>query len=218
MIDQQLLAYLEGFISVERKERFQHVLEERTNFITVAIEDVFQLHNTSAVIRSCEAFGIQTAHVIESRFGKRLDKNIAMGAQQWVDVHRHETTGSCISYLRGEGYQVIATTPHAESSLLEDFELTERTALFFGTEKEGLSEEVLHDADHLLKIPMVGFTESLNISVSAAIILQHLTTKMKRQGLPWQLSENEKLEKQLDWTKKSIKSIADILSRYNERK
>ena len=94
MVDQQLLKYLEGFISVERKERFQQVLEERTNFITVAIEDVFQLHNTSAVIRSCEAFGLQSAHVIEGRFGKRLDKNIAMGAQQWVDLQRHETTHS----------------------------------------------------------------------------------------------------------------------------
>lgn len=218
MIDQQLLAYLEGFISVERKERFRHVLKERTNFITVAIEDVFQLHNTSAVIRSCEVFGIQTAHVIEHRFGKRLDKNIAMGAQQWVDVHRHETTGGCISHLRGKGYQVVATTPHGESCHLEDFEITEPMALFFGTEKEGLSEEVLNEADHLLKIPMVGFTESLNISVSAAIILQHLTTKMKRQSQPWQLSDTEKLEKQLDWTKKSIKSIDDILSRYYERK
>ena len=218
MVDQQLLEYLERFISVERKERFRNVLEERTNFITVAIEDVFQLHNTSAVIRSCEAFGLQSAHVIEGRFGKRLDKNIAMGAQQWVDVYRHETTQSCISQLRGEGYRIIATTPHGNSCHLEDFDIKERTALFFGTEKEGLSEEMLREADGLLKIPMVGFTESLNISVSAAIILQHFTVKMKRQDLPWQLSDTEKLEKRLDWTRKSIKSIDDILSRFYGRK
>jgi tRNA (guanosine-2'-O-)-methyltransferase len=218
MVDQQLLEYLEGFISVERKERFQQVLEDRTNFITVAIEDVFQLHNTSAVIRSCEAFGLQSAHVIEGRFGKRLDKNIAMGAQQWIDVHRHETTQSCISQLRNAGYRIIATTPHGDSYHLEDFDIQERTALFFGTEKEGLSEDMLREADSLLKIPMVGFTESLNISVSAAIILQHLTIKMKRQDLPWQLSDTEKLEKRLDWTKKSIKSIDDILSRFYGRK
>lgn len=214
MEDQQLLTYLEEFISIERKERFLKILEERTKFITVAIEDVFQLHNTSAVIRSCEVFGIQTAHVIEARFGKILDKNIAMGAQQWVDVARYEDTKSCISYLRSEGYQIIATTPHNDSCLLEEFEIDKKSALFFGTEKEGLSEEVMQEADGFLKIPMVGFTESLNISVSAAILLQYLRSKLKKQGLPWQLSEVEKLEKRLDWTKKSIKSLDDILSRY----
>ena len=214
MEDQQLLTYLEEFISIERKERFLKILEERTKFITVAIEDVFQLHNTSAVIRSCEVFGIQNAHVIEGRFGKRLDKNIAMGAQQWVDVARYENTKSCISYLRGEGYQIIATTPYNDSCLLEEFKIDRKSALFFGTEKEGLSEEVMQEADGFLKIPMVGFTESLNISVSAAIILQHLSSKLKKQGMPWQLSDSEKLEKRLDWTKKSIKSLDDILSRY----
>ena len=214
MIDQQLLDYLEGFISAERKERFLNVLEERSKFITVAIEDVYQMHNTSAVIRSCEVFGLQQAHVIESRFGKRLDKNIAMGAQQWVDVQRHETTESCISLLREQGYRIVATTPHNDSCYLEDFKINEKTALFFGTEKDGLSEEVMGKADSFLKIPMVGFTESLNISVSAAIILQHLTVKMKSQQLPWRLSDEEKLEKRLDWTQKSIKSIDDILERY----
>ena len=214
MVDEQLLTYLEEFITIERKERFLKILEARTKFITVAIEDVFQMHNASAVIRSCEVFGIQTAHVIEDRFGKRLDKNIAMGAQQWVDVERYENTKSCVSHLRGEGYQIIATTPHIDSCLLEAFEVDKKSALFFGTEKEGLSEEVMQEADGFLKIPMVGFTESLNISVSAAIILQYLTTKLKQQELPWQLSDSEKLEKRLDWTKKSIKSLDDILLRY----
>ena len=214
MVDQQLLTYLEEFISQERKERFLQILEERTKFITVAIEDVFQMHNTSAVIRSCEVFGIQTAHVIEDRFGKRLDKNIAMGAQQWVDVERYENTKSCISHLRSEGYQIIATTPYNDSCLLEEFKIDRMSALFFGTEKEGLSEEVIQEADGFLKIPMVGFTESLNISVSAAILLQHLTSKLKSQGTPWQLSDSEKLEKRLDWTKKSIKSIDEIIDRF----
>ncbi|MDE3740717.1 TrmH family RNA methyltransferase [Maribacter polysaccharolyticus] len=216
MEDQQLLTYLERFISEERKERFIQVLEERTKFLTVAIEDVFQLHNTSAVIRSCEVFGIQTAHVIEGRFGKRLDKNIAMGAQQWVDVYRYGSTGDCIASLRDQGYRIVATTPHNDSCFLEDFEIEDKTALFFGTEKEGLSQEVLREADGFVKIPMAGFTESLNISVSAAILLQFLTVKLKGLQVPWQLSDREKLEKRLDWTKKSIKSIDKILERYSD--
>lgn len=214
MVDLQLLEYLEDFISEERKDRFLEVLEERTKYITVAIEDVFQLHNTSAVIRSCEIFGIQEAHVIEGRFGKRLDKNIAMGAEKWVDVHRYENTLDCISTLRSHGYSIIATTPHEETCLLNDFSIDSKTALVFGTEKEGLSDEALREADGFLKIPMAGFTESFNISVSAAIILQNLTEKLKKTDVNWQLNETEKLAKRLDWTKKSIKSIDAIMARY----
>lgn len=210
----QLLNYLEDFITPERKDRFLQVLENRTKFLTVAMEDVFQLHNTSAVIRSCEVFGIQEAHVIEGRFGNRLDKNIAMGAQQWVDVQRYQNTRNCIQALRDKGYQIIATTPLEDAIAMNDFKVDGKTALFFGTEKEGLSEELLNAADGLLQIPMFGFTESLNISVSAAILLQHLTSKLRTSDLPWQLTTQEKLKLQLDWTKKSIKSIDDILTRY----
>ncbi|SHI96146.1 TrmH family RNA methyltransferase [Pseudozobellia thermophila] len=216
MDDKQLLDYLEGFITEERKLRFSEILQERTKFLTVAMEDVYQMHNTSAVIRSCDVFGIQEAHVIENRFGKRLDKNIAMGAQQWVDVHRYGTTSQCIDSLKAKGYRVVATSPHNDSCYLEDFKIQGKTAFLFGTEKEGLSEEALQKSDGFLKIPMLGFTESLNISVSAAIILQHLTTELRKTPFDWRLTEGEKLEKRLDWTKKSIKSIDKILARLQE--
>lgn len=216
MIDLKLLKYLEEFISEERKERFLQILEERTYKITVAIEDVFQMHNTSAVIRSCDIFGIQSAHLIERKYGDQLDVQIAMGAQKWVDIHRYESTSTCIDTLKKEGYKIIATTPHNDSCLLDDFEFDGKTALFFGTEKKGLSDEVLEKADGFLKIPMVGFTESLNISVSAAIILQSLTTKLKKECADWQLTDDEKIIKQIDWAKKSIKSIDGVLSRYSE--
>ncbi|MFD2586893.1 TrmH family RNA methyltransferase [Croceitalea marina] len=212
--DHDLLLYLEEFLSEERKQRFMQVLANRTRFITVAIEDVYQLHNTSAVIRSCDAFGVQNVHVVEDRFGKRLDKNIAMGAEQWIDVSPYQTTGDCISSLKGDGYQIIATTPHNNSNLLADFKIRTKTALFFGTEKEGLSDEVLKKADGFLKIPMVGFSESLNISVSAAIIIQELCDDLRKSKLPWQLSDKEILEKKLDWTKKSINNVEGIIGRY----
>nr|WP_299388954.1 RNA methyltransferase [Allomuricauda sp.] len=214
MFDYDLLTYLETFLTQERKQRFLDVLEHRTKFLTVAIEDVFQLHNTSAVIRSCDAFGIQQLHVVEDRFGERLDKNIAMGAEQWVDVHRYQTTADCLNQLKDEGYQIVATSPHTDSLVLEDFVINRKTALFFGTEKEGLSEEVMQQADHHLKIPMVGFSESLNISVSAAIILQKLSQQIRKSSHPWQLSPLEILEKRLDWTKKSIKDVEGIIERY----
>lgn len=214
MQNNDLFTYLQGYLTEERKERFLEVLKNRTKFLTVAIEDVYQMHNTSAIIRSCDVFGIQEVHVVEDRFSKRLDKNIAVGAEQWVDVYKYQSTGECVSRLKDQGYQIMATTPHDDSLLLPDFFPKKKTALFFGTEKEGLSEEVMQQADGFLKIPMVGFSESLNVSVSAAIIIQELAHKVRNSDVNWQLSEDEIFEKRLDWTKKSIKSVEGIIERY----
>lgn len=214
MVDNDLLTYLETYLTQERKQRFLDVLQQRTRHITIAVEDVYQLHNTSAILRSCDAFGVQDLHVVENRFGKRLDKNIAMGAEQWVDVYRYKTVTDCISTLREDGYRIIATTPHNDSTLLPDFFPKQKCAIFFGTERKGLSEEVMHQADGFLKIPMVGFSESLNVSVSAAIIIQQLAQKVRNSHVDWQLSDIEMLEKRLDWTKKSIKDVNGIIKRY----
>ena len=140
---EELLNYLEGFITENRKEGFLRVLKNRTRHFTVAMEDVYQLHNTSAVMRSCEVFGIQELNVIEQKFGKRIDTEIAMGAQKWVDVNRFNSVQSCIDEMKFKGYQIIATTPHNDSCLLHEFDITKPAALFFGTERDGLSDEVM---------------------------------------------------------------------------
>jgi tRNA (guanosine-2'-O-)-methyltransferase len=212
----ELLTYLEGFISENRKAGFLRVLKNRTKHFTIAMEDVYQLHNTSAVMRSCEVFGIQELNVIEQKFGKRIDKEIAMGAEKWVDIHRFSTIQECISNLKSKGYQIIATTPHNDSCLLHEFDISKPSALFFGTERDGLSDEVLQQADGFLKIPMVGYTESLNISVSAAIIIQDITNRLRQSTINWQLSDDEILEKRLDWTRKSIKDIDFIEKKFFE--
>ena len=214
MVDLDLLEYLETFVTEERKKRFAEVLKNRTKYLTVAAEDVFQMHNASAIVRSCDVFGIQQLHLIEARFGQRIDKNIAMGAQQWVDVNSYDSSEACIQNLRNQNYKIAATVPSGNSVNLEDFQIREKTALFFGTEKEGLSSTVLEAADFLVQIPMVGFSESLNVSVSAAIILQKLSTELRKGDLPWQLTETEVLEKRFDWAKKSIKNSDQIIERY----
>lgn len=216
MVDLDYLQFLENILTDNRKERFLEVLKNRTNHFTVAVEDVFQMHNTSAVMRSCEVFGVQELHVIEQRFGKKIDKEIAMGAQKWVDIKAYETVDECIKKIKNNGYQIIATTPHENDCLLEDFDITKKSALFFGTERDGLSKEILDQADGFLKIPMVGFTESLNISVSVAIILQNITERLRKTNVDWQLSENEILEKRMEWAKNSIKDIKRIEKRYFE--
>ena len=216
MIDQNLLTYLESLLTENRKQRFIEILSRRTYHITVALEDVYQLHNTSAVMRSCEVFGLQQLHVVEERFGKRIEKEIALGAEKWVDIARHTNRNSCLQVLKEKGYQIIATSPHEGSTLLDDFDITTPSAIFFGTEKEGLHNDVLTRADGCIKIPMHGFTESLNISVAAAIIIQNLTSRLRNSTVNWKLTENQILEKRLDWARKSIKDIERIEARFYE--
>lgn len=214
MADQEILDYLLSFLTPRRRMLFEKVVEQRTNHFSVATQDVYQLHNTSAVIRSCDVFGIQNIHVIEERNLKKIDREIAMGAQKWVDVNRYNSTDSCIKKLREQGYQIVATSPHEGASELDDFDISKSSVFFFGTEKEGLSPEVMEQADASLKIPMVGFTESLNISVSAAIILQVLTNRLRKSDHDWQLSEAEKRELKFRWAKKSIKNAEQLIERY----
>ena len=214
--DIDYLTYIEDFITQDRQQRFLNILQSRTKHFTVAIEDVFQLHNTSAVMRTCEVFGIQELNVIEEKFGKDIDKEIAMGAQKWVDVNRFGSTTDCINNLKERGYRIIATSPHESSSPLDAFDITEPAALFFGTEKSGLSDEVLKAADGFVHIPMTGFTESLNISNSAAIIIQDITNRLRQSDIEWHLSEKEIIDKRIDWTRKSIKDIDFITQKYLE--
>ena len=216
-MDNQLLEHLLSFLTERRKNLFEEVISKRTRHFTVVTEDVYQMHNTSAVMRSCDVFGIQELHVIEEKISKEIDREIAMGAQKWVNIHRHHSTKECIDNLKEKGYQIIATTPHNNSTELKDFDILKKSAFFFGKEKEGLSDIVIDAADGYLKIPMYGFTESLNISVSAAIILQSVVTRLKDSGIDWELSEQEKNEIKLDWAKRSVKSSIKIIERYKNK-
>ena len=216
MNDMKLLQYLESYLTDRRKQRFDEVLANRTRHFTVAIEDIYQLHNTSAVLRSCDIFGIQDVHIIEDKYSDRIDGEIAMGAQKWVEVMKHSSAESCVDKMRSKGYQIVATTPHEEGHSLEEFDIRRPSCFFFGKEADGLSDIILHQADCFLTIPMYGFTESLNISVSAAIILQHVTSKLHESDLDWHLTEAEKFELRLDWCKKTIKSIDQIIERFNQ--
>ena len=214
MVDLEYLHFLENILTENRKNKFLKVLENRTNHFTVVVEDIFQMHNASAVMRSCEIFGIQELNVIEQRYGKSIDKEIAMGAQKWVDINTFDSVSNCVDTIKNKGYQIIATTPHENDCEMDDFDILKPSALFFGTERDGLSEEILQRADGFLKIPMVGFTESLNISVSAAIIIQNVMNRLRNSDIDWHLSKEEILRKRLAWAKNSIKDIKRIEERY----
>ena len=177
-----LLTYLEGFVTEKRKNLFRKILEDRTRHFTVVLEDIYHQHNASAVIRSCEIFGIQDVHVIENKYMSNVSKNITKGSQKWLSFNNYKNdtnnTSACLNSLKSKGYQIIATSPHNNACNLHDFDITKKSAFVFGVEKTGVSNEVINNADEILKIPMVGFTESLNISVATAIVLENLTYKL----------------------------------------
>lgn len=218
MTDPELIAFLEDLLTPARKGLFDKVVRQRTNHFTVVTEDVYQLHNTSAVMRSCDVFGIQNIHVIEERNLKKIDREIAMGAQKWVTLNRYHNSGDCIQNLREQGYQIVASTPHHDAAMLADFDISKPSAIFLGTETNGLSEEILDQADTFIKIPMAGFTESLNISVSAAIILQDITQRLRASKLNWELTENEKNEVKLEWLSKSFKNFDQLINKFQDKR
>lgn len=216
-----LLSYLESYLTENRKQLFEQVLEERTKHFTAVLEDIYQPHNASAVIRSCDVFGIQEVYTIENQFTNKISKHVARGSHKWVDIHRFkkdmDNTQPCLDHLKAKGYQLIATSPHIDSMLLNDFDISKKTAFIFGREKEGISDIIKENADGFLKIPMYGFTESLNISVAVAIILQQVTSKLKRSDLNWKLSVQEKREVYERWVQKSIRNVEMIISHYNSK-
>ena len=220
MIDEKLLKYFESFLTDHRKKLFKKVLEDRTRHFTVVLEDIFQPHNASAVVRTCDIFGVQDVHAIENKYNNKVSRHVAKGSQKWLSQYRYRNDGdntkACLAHLKEKGYQIIATTPHNNSCVLQDFDFTKKTAFVFGVEAEGVSDCVIEHADGFLKIPMVGFTESLNISVAAAIILQEVTTKLRNSNINWQLSTEEKELLYFDWVKKTIKNVASIEAHYRQ--
>ena len=132
-----------------------------------------------------------------------------MGSSRWLNIQRYNKTNNnslnCIKKLKKEGYRIVATSPHINDCNLHEFELSKgKTALFFGTEMEGLTDVVLQEADEYLKIPMYGFTESFNLSVAAAICLQHLSHQLRQQNIDWQLDKEAKERTLLNWLRYSV--------------
>lgn len=208
------LARLLSFVSANKQAIFQEVITNRTNHFTVVLEDIFQPHNASAILRSCDVFGVQNVHIIENKNEYNINPKVVMGASKWLDIHHHNekqnNTQDCINQLRKDGYKIYATSPHAKSYLIENVPIEEKFALFFGTEKDGLSDLVLEQADEHVKIPMFGFTESLNISVSGAISMYEISKRLHSSTINWQLTDDEKTALLIEWAKKVVKTSDKI--------
>ena len=204
-----LVTYLESFITDHKKQLFDRILEDRTKYITVAVENVYHAHNASAILRSCDCFGIQDIHAMEGEveFDFNPNEKIDKKASKWLDVYHYKyanSTKMCLDSLKSQGYKIVATSPHSDSHTLKTLPINQKVALFLGTEKRGLSNEVLEAADYKLNVEMYGFTESLNVSVCAAICLYELKQRLIQSDLNWRLTDEEKLRIRYDWIRKSL--------------
>ena len=211
------LDYMNEFITEERKEVLQRTVSQRTHYMRIMTENMFHPQNASAIMRHCEAFGIQQIHTVEDRCKFDPSVNIVRGTHKWVDVEHHENTAEALKALKAEGYRIVATTPHRCSATPESFDVTKgKFALVFGTEHAGISDAVLEAADDFLMIPMCGMVESLNVSASAAILIYMLSERIRQSVDGWQLSDSEQLKLLTRWTMSSVRDYERILRRAEE--
>lgn len=220
-MQKELIEHLRGFVTDRRDELFNKVLDNRTRYMNIVLENIYQPQNASAVLRSCDCFGVQDIHVIENSYKFDVDPEVAMGSSKWLSVYSHSEKGNntldTINQLKSEGYRIVATSPHANDVNIQDFDVEKgKFALFFGTELTGLSDIVMDNADEFVKVPMYGFTESFNISVCAALALFELSGKVRCSDVDWHLNNEEKAEIKLEWLRRSIKSSDEIIERFIE--
>lgn len=221
VVDEELVVYLGQYITTHKKTMMDRVLSQRTRFFTVVLEDIFKPHNASAVLRTCDCFGIQDIHLIEKTDTYKINPFVTRGAAQWVDLHKYYTpegsaVDDCFGKLRSEGYAIYGTSPAPDSLSIHDLPLipNQKVALVFGNEHEGISEEVKSKVDGLVHIPMRGFTESFNISVSASIFLYELMKRAAEVEIPnFNLTEQEQAALRLQWYKEIVPH-ADIHERH----
>lgn len=214
MKDQQIFEYLQQFLTDERLQKINHFAPESSDFVLPVIEDVYQFRNAAAIVRSVEACGFHKIVAMESQNKFNPNLRVTKGAETWVEVERLPHSLDSIEMIKNRGYKIVAVSPENNATLLPDFQITEPVALVFGTEAEGVTDEILDFADETLAIPMYGFTRSFNVSVAAAICAYELKQKLMRSNLDYKLSEEKLWKMKVRWAVNSIKSGEQILAKY----
>ena len=220
-LDEKVYSELVQLVSEHKRELFDEIAAQRTDYINVVIENLYKEHNASAVLRTCDCYGIKKLHVIENENQYKVNRDIALGAGKWVDVETHALGKppalECIKTLKQRGYKIIATTPHTDEFDIYNLPIDEPMAFFFGTEFSGLSDAVLEQCDMRVKVPMYGFTESFNISVSAAILLSALRKRLNDSSFIWKLSEEDQITLKTEWCIKNLSRGKEIESEIRRR-
>lgn len=216
-----LFDYLKEFVKNERLNRFEEVVRQRTRYATIVVEDIYQPHNISAVLRSSDCFGIQDVHIIENINKIQYSPDIELGASKWLTIQHYNSfennTVQCLQTLKNKGYFILTTTPHTNNCTIDDIVVDKPIAIVFGAERDGITNQVREYTDEFVKIPMYGFTESFNISVSAALVMNSISNKIRKSNLNWRLSDEEQVELKINWLLTSVRASQLILEDYFEK-
>ena len=211
---QETFDYLKQFLTDERLSKIEHFSQESSDFVLPVMEDVYQFRNAAAIVRSVEACGFHHVVALEEENVFNPNLKVTKGAETWVKVEKMPNNLDSLKEIKNRGYKILAVSPENNATMLPDYEVKEPIALVFGTELEGVSDEILDFADETLAIPMFGFTKSFNVSVAAAICMYELKQKLMKSGIDYQLSDQKLLELKIRWAKNSIKSSEQILERF----
>jgi len=218
----EIIEYLRHFSLAERYNRIREIASQRTLHLCIVIENLYQSHNISAILRTAECLGIQNVYIIENNFQYEISPQVSLGAHKWLSVHQYNqqenNTIQCLEAVKKQGYKIVATLPHKNDCLLDEISIDEKTAFVFGTELDGLTQEAIAMADGFVKIPMYGFTESYNVSTSAALTMMNVSERLRKSEINWKLSEEELTDLEFQWLKKSIREADRIIERYNKMK
>ena len=215
---QELIAYLHHFITEDRHRRIEEIASLRTRHFCIVVENLYQSHNTSAILRTAECLGVQDVYLIENNFQYEISPQVSLGSQKWLSIHQYNqqetNTIPCLAAVKKQGYRIVAALPSEKDCLLDDIAIDQRTAFLFGTELDGLTPAAIAMADAFVKIPMYGFTESYNVSVSVALTMMHVCGRLRKSDIPWQLTKEERTDLELQWIKKSLKDADGIVERF----
>ena len=212
--NQEIYDYLQQFLTNERLSKIEHFSKESSDFVLPVMEDVYQFRNAAAIVRSVEACGFHHVVALEEENVFNPNLRVTKGAETWVQVEKMPNNLDSLKEIKSRGYRILAVSPEKNATMLPDYEVKEPIALVFGTELEGVSDEILDFADETLAIPMFGFTKSFNVSVAAAICMYELKQKLMKSGIDYKLSKEKLLELKIRWAKNSIKSSEQILERF----
>lgn len=211
----EILEYFQTFLSDHKITLFDKRVKDRTKHFTLVLEDLFHPHNASAILRTCDCMGFQDVHIIENNHEFKNERDISLGSNKWLTIHKYNdfdtSSPTCINQLKEKGYKIAVLSPHHEDVSINDYPLDNKTAFILGAEKSGLTEYSIENADYHINIPMYGFTESYNVSVTAALTMYDLVNRMRKSNLHWQLDEKEQWETKLAWTLRTIQSSSDIV-------
>ena len=214
MKNQEIFQYLQQFLTEERLQKINQFAPESSDFVLPVMEDIFQFRNAAAIVRSVEACGFHKIVAMESENVFNPNLRVTKGAETWVEVEKLPHTLESISEIKKRGYKIVAVSPEKNATLLPDFSISEPVALVFGTEKEGVTAEILDFADETLAIPMYGFTRSFNVSVAASICMYELKQKLLKSGIDYKLSKENMWQMKVRWAVNSLQSGEQILAKY----